>query len=122
MGVLFGLANQLVLAVIAIGLAAMIVWGYMMWIKRRPTHTARTTNGPRARAGRPPARGVLDAVPLCIIPIGAVLTFLIGFFAPLLGISLLGFLIVDAIIGHPQKRATSQIRRSDATDDHPLIG
>ena len=104
MGVLFGLANQLVLAVIAIGLAAMIVWGYLMWIKRRPTRTA---NGTRARAGRPPARGVLDAVPLWIIPIGAVVTFLVGFFAPLLGISLLVFLAVDAVIGHRHTRTAA---------------
>ncbi|BBE21343.1 hypothetical protein MN0502_02260 [Arthrobacter sp. MN05-02] len=104
MGVLFGLVNQLVLAVIAIGLAAIIVWGYLMWIKRRPT---RTTDGTRARAGRPPARGVLDAVPLWIIPIGAVVTFLVGFFAPLLGISLLVFLAVDALIGHRQTRTAA---------------
>jgi uncharacterized iron-regulated membrane protein len=107
MGVLFGLANQLVLAVIAIGLAVMIVWGYLMWIKRRPT---RTTNGTRARAGRPPARGVLNSVPLWIIPIGAVVTFLVGFFAPLLGISLFAFLAVDAVLGHRHtRRATAGV-------------
>ncbi|BBE24651.1 hypothetical protein MN0502_35340 (plasmid) [Arthrobacter sp. MN05-02] len=82
----------------------MIVWGYLMWIKRRPTRTA---NGTRARAGRPPARGVLDAVPLWIIPIGAVVTFLVGFFAPLLGISLLVFLAVDAVIGHRHTRTAA---------------
>ncbi len=105
MGVLFGLVNQIVLAVVAIGLAAMIVWGYLMWIKRRPT---RTVEGKQASAGRPPARGVVDAVPLWIIPIGAVLIFIIGFFAPLLGISLLAFLIIDAIVGHRQQKLTRQ--------------
>lgn len=105
MGVLFGLVNQLVLAVIAIGLAAIIVWGYLMWFKRRPT---RTTDGRQARVGRPPTRGVLDAVPLWIIAIGAVITFLVGFFAPLLGISLLAFLAIDAILGHRQQKLTHQ--------------
>ncbi|KQO02156.1 hypothetical protein ASF21_16155 [Arthrobacter sp. Leaf234] len=109
MGVLFGLANQVVLAVIAIGLAAMIVWGYLMWIRRRPTRantrtTAGTGAGTTAYVGRPPRRGVLDAVPLWIIAVGTVIVFLVGFFAPLLGISLLAFLAVDALIGHRQRK------------------
>jgi uncharacterized iron-regulated membrane protein len=105
MGVLFGLANQLVLAVIAIGLAAMIVWGYMMWIKRRPT---RASNGTQAKVGRPPARGVLNAVPVWVFPVGAVITVLIGMFAPLLGISVLAFFIIDVILGHRQRKITHQ--------------
>lgn len=37
MGLLFGLPNQLVLLAVAGGLAAMVIWGYVMWWKRRPT-------------------------------------------------------------------------------------
>ena len=36
-GLLFGLSNQLALLAVAVGLAAMVVWGYVMWWKRRPT-------------------------------------------------------------------------------------
>lgn len=37
MGVLFGLANQLVLIVFATGLVVLVVMGYLMWWRRRPT-------------------------------------------------------------------------------------
>lgn len=36
---LFGLANQFVLFVLAIGIAAMVVWGYVMWGQCRPMTT-----------------------------------------------------------------------------------
>ncbi len=38
MGMLFGLANQIGLFVLAVGIAAMVVWGYVMWW-RPPTGT-----------------------------------------------------------------------------------
>src|SRR5262249_31046389 len=50
MGYLFGPANQILLASLALGLLCMIVWGYRMWWQRRPTRT-------RAPLGAPPARG-----------------------------------------------------------------
>ena len=40
MGVLFGLANQLVLVAVALGLGASVIGGYLMWWKRRPTQGA----------------------------------------------------------------------------------
>lgn len=49
MGLLFGIANQLVLLAVAGGLAAMVIWGYVMWWKRRPTR------GSNWAAGRHPA-------------------------------------------------------------------
>lgn len=56
MGTLFGLANQILLAVLAIGLTCMTVWGYRMWWQRRPTRADR-----RALLGTPPARGAPGA-------------------------------------------------------------
>lgn len=51
MGLLFGLPNQLVLLAVAVGLAAMVVWGYAMWWKRRPSR------GSNWAFGRPAPRG-----------------------------------------------------------------
>lgn len=105
MGVLFGLPNQIVLAVIAMGLAAIIVWGYTMWIKRRPT---RTPNGNRPRIGRPPARGVLRAMPWWAVLALGLLTVIVGVFAPLLGITVLFFLGVDMLIGYRQRQQATK--------------
>lgn len=56
-GVLFGLANQVVLAVIAFGRAGSAIGGYLMWWKRRPTR------GTAWAAGRVPARRFLPTAP-----------------------------------------------------------
>ncbi|GAA3441650.1 PepSY-associated TM helix domain-containing protein [Planomonospora venezuelensis] len=89
MGVLFGLANQILLMALALGLIFMIVWGYRMWWQRRPT---------RGFAA-PYERGGLRAVPLpVLLPVGAA-TVAVGVFVPLLGVSLLAFLAVDAVLG-----------------------
>ncbi len=40
-GTMFGLANQLVLFALAVGIAALVVLGYAMWWKRRPTPGSR---------------------------------------------------------------------------------
>ncbi|GIU57758.1 PepSY domain-containing protein [Arthrobacter sp. NicSoilC12] len=53
MGVLFGLANQIVLPAIALGLAGSVIGGYLMWWKCRPIR------GTAWAAGRPPARRFL---------------------------------------------------------------
>lgn len=37
MGILFGLANQLILIFFASGMVAMVIVGYLMWWRRRPT-------------------------------------------------------------------------------------
>lgn len=92
MGALFGVANQLILIVFAVCLIVMIVWGYAMWWRKRPT---------QKRAAMPAPRGVLAL--LRDMPARAWLPLLIvaaslGWFLPLLGISLLAFLIVDAVV------------------------
>ncbi|MFE5486406.1 PepSY-associated TM helix domain-containing protein [Streptomyces sp. NPDC056527] len=84
-GVFLGLFNQLALAALALALILLILWGYRMWWLRRP--------------GRPVARGAWRKVPpTMLLPLLAV-TALVGWFVPMLGISLLAFLVVDLALG-----------------------
>lgn len=85
MGVTFGLVNQLALAALALALILLIVWGYRMWWLRRP--------------GRPVARGAWRKVPATMLLPLLAATALVGWFVPLLGISLLAFLVVDLALG-----------------------
>lgn len=73
MGTLFGWINQLVLGVIALGLLVVILLGYRVWWKRRRT--------------RP---GLLAGT----------IVFLLAYsvMAPMFGISLVAFLVLDAVI------------------------
>ena len=99
MGTLFGLANQLALAALALGLAAMIVFGYLMWWQRRPTRGAR-----RAVVGRPPARGAWQQLPAWVIAVGVPVVFALGWAMPLFGVPLALFLLIDVLVGTYQKR------------------
>lgn len=92
-GVFLGLPNQLALAAVAFALIMLIVWGYRMWWLRRPTKERRLS------AGRPMPRGAWRKAPVtALLPLAA-LTALVGWFVPLLGISLLVFLAVDLLLG-----------------------
>lgn len=109
MGILFGLANQLALVALACALVSVIVRGYILWWRRRPT---RNTMRP---VGRSPARGAWRRVhPAAIVAVvaGAVV---VGWFVPLLGLSLLAFLLVDGVLGTLQtpifSSAVSSLRR-----------
>ncbi|MFJ2840027.1 MULTISPECIES: PepSY-associated TM helix domain-containing protein [Nocardia] len=94
MGLLFGIANQLLLLAVALGLCALIVLGYLMWWQRRPTKATG-----KFAAGVPPRRGVLRRTSLWLtVPLVAA-AVLVGWFIPLIGLSLLGFLIVDVALG-----------------------
>ncbi|WP_306210285.1 PepSY-associated TM helix domain-containing protein [Actinoplanes sp. RD1] len=99
MGDLFGLANQLVLAALALGLITVIVWGYRMWWQRRPTRADR-----RALAGAPPARGAWQQLPSWGIVLGVPVVFAIGWFMPLFGVPLAGFLLIDVLVGALRRR------------------
>ncbi|AZL08718.1 PepSY-associated TM helix domain-containing protein [Brevibacterium aurantiacum] len=93
MGNMFGLPNQLVLFALASGIACMVVWGYVMWWQRRPKHD---TN---RKFGVTPARGVLRRSPWWgIVSVVAVAGF-VAWFLPVLGVSLIGFILVDLILG-----------------------
>jgi uncharacterized iron-regulated membrane protein len=101
MGLLFGLANQLVLFVLALGIGSMVVLGYLMWWKRRPTRE------PRGLGGPPPARGALRDAPWWGLALVAVVAVGIGLFLPLVGWTLLGFLVLDTVVGLRAARATT---------------
>jgi uncharacterized iron-regulated membrane protein len=97
MGLLFGVANQIVLAALATGLACMIVWGYVLWWRR----------GPGRRPGHVPADGVLRSLPRGLLVGVVVVTIAVGVAVPLLGASLLVFLLLETLLdrrrtGEPQ--------------------
>lgn len=93
MGVMFGLANQIVLFVIALAIAGMVVLGYVMWSKRRPPRSA------RAFGGSPPARGVLRDAPWWGLAGVAAVGAIVGLWLPLVGWTLVGFLVIDVVAG-----------------------
>lgn len=90
MGLLFGLANQLLLAAAMLALVAMVVWGYRMWWQRRPRG---------GLVGRPYPRGSLRRLPWPLIAVVVAVAAGVGWFLPLLGVSLAAFLVVDVLIG-----------------------
>lgn len=104
MGFLFGLANQILLAALAIGLLCVIVWGYRMWWQRRPTRADRARP-----VGAPPARGAWQQLPTWAIVVGVPLTVAIGWALPLLGVPLLVFLAIDLALGAARRRRTSGV-------------
>ncbi|MGJ0388530.1 PepSY-associated TM helix domain-containing protein [Microbacterium sp. CGR1] len=97
MGVMFGLANQIVLFVVALALASMVVLGYLMWWRRRP---ARDSN---RLVGAPPSPALRSA-PWWGIGVVAAASVLIGLWLPLVGWTLLAFLAVDAVLGVLRRR------------------
>lgn len=87
MGVLFGLPNQLALIAFGIALCVMIVWGYRMWWMRRPQQTAMD-----------PAQTLCQswlALPLWGRAVSLVVSVMLGLMMPVMGCSLLLFVIVD---------------------------
>jgi uncharacterized iron-regulated membrane protein len=90
MGLLFGLPNQLALAAMAVGLLAMIFWGYRMWWQRRPTRGGWSSPLVRRGALRGMSQPVLFAVVLGALVLGWVL--------PVLGVSLVAFLVLDGVL------------------------
>jgi uncharacterized iron-regulated membrane protein len=95
MGVLFGVANQLVLVAFGVGMITLIVLGYRMWWRRRPTG---------GRGGQPVPRGRLRRATQPTAFVAVLLAVAIGWFAPLFGISLLAFLAIDGMLGWRARR------------------
>ncbi len=94
MGLMFGLLNQLLLLAAMIGLITVVVRGYLMWWRRRPTLDAG-----RFALGRAPRRGALRKSSLWpVVPLVAA-ALVVGWFVPLVGVSLLAFLVIDVLIG-----------------------
>ncbi|MBO0681269.1 PepSY domain-containing protein [Mycolicibacterium sp. S2-37] len=98
MGLLFGLLNQLLLLAVAVGLVTVIVRGYVMWWRRRPTR------GSAWAVGRPPMRGGIRRLQPAAIAALIVTTVAVGWFLPLLGITLAGFVAIDLLIGAVKAR------------------
>ncbi|GGC63441.1 PepSY domain-containing protein [Hoyosella rhizosphaerae] len=98
MGTLFGLANQIALLAVAIGLVTVIVRGYVMWWQRRPLR------GSRYAVGKAPRRGALRSLPP--VGIGAVLVtaVVVGYAVPLFGASLVAFVVVDTFVSVVRRR------------------
>ncbi|MFG1791354.1 PepSY-associated TM helix domain-containing protein [Nocardia sp. NPDC049149] len=94
MGLLFGLLNQLLLLAVMVGLITVLVRGYLMWWRRRPTRGARGF-----ALGRAPRRGALRRAPLWLAVPAVLVAALIGWFVPLVGLSLLAFVVIDVLIG-----------------------
>ncbi|MEP7762559.1 PepSY-associated TM helix domain-containing protein [Sanguibacter sp. 25GB23B1] len=98
-GTLFGLVNQLVLVAVAGAIALMVVWGYRMWWQRRPTRR------PGRPVGKAPARGTFLRTPwwgqLAVLAVAAG----VGLFLPLVGVSLVAFLVIDVLLGRREGRA-----------------
>lgn len=94
MGSLFGLPNQIALALLAVSLITLIVLGYRMWWRR----------GRAGAFGRPIPRGAWRQMPRPVL-LGLVAGLvLLGWFLPLFGIPLAAFLLVDVCLGWRARR------------------
>jgi uncharacterized iron-regulated membrane protein len=98
MGSLFGLVSQLALAITAVGLLCVMFWGYRMWWLRRPTRGGMLALAPLAR------RGALRTLSQPVVFVVVLATVTVGWLMPVLGASLLVFLVCDAAAGALARR------------------
>ena len=87
MGILFGLANQLLLIAFGIALCVLIVWGYRMWWMRRPAQSAVN-----------PVQTLCQswlALSGWARAVTAIVSVLLGLAMPVMGVSLALFVLVD---------------------------
>ncbi len=92
-----GGVGQVLLIVTMIAVTASVLWGYQMWWQRRPQH------GDGFRLGRAPRRGAWRAAPRGRLTAAVVATAIVGVILPVFGVSLLGFLLLDAVIGYVRR-------------------
>ncbi|GAA0942794.1 PepSY-associated TM helix domain-containing protein [Actinocorallia libanotica] len=93
-GQLFGPANQVLLAALALGLVLLIGWGYLMWWRRG-----------RHGFGRPVPRGAWRTVPPWALALLAAGALGAAWLVPLFGYPLAAFLVLDVLIGRLRGRA-----------------
>ncbi|GAA4864861.1 PepSY-associated TM helix domain-containing protein [Actinomycetospora straminea] len=105
MGYLFGVANQVVLGVLALGLACVVVWGWVLWFRR----------GPGRRPGHVPADGVLRSLPRGLLAGVVAVTVVVGLLVPLLGASLLAFLLLETLLDRRRTGAPTGSREPQKT-------
>jgi uncharacterized iron-regulated membrane protein len=96
MGLLWGLPNQLALVALALGVLCTVFWGYRMAWLRRPTGTQL----PTAPGRRGALRDLSQPVALAVV----LVTVAVGWAMPVLGSTLAGFLVLDALL-HRRRRA-----------------
>ncbi|QLR44263.1 PepSY domain-containing protein [Enterobacter sp. RHBSTW-00994] len=87
MGILFGLANQLVLIAFGIALCVLIIWGYRMWWMRRPAQSVAS-----------PVQTLCQswlALPLAGRSMTVVVCALLGLALPVMGASLALLMLID---------------------------
>ncbi|MCS7486910.1 membrane protein [Marinomonas sp. BSi20414] len=87
MGILFGVANQIILAFFGLSLCLMIIWGYKMWWLRRP----------QAGSSAKPLRQAWKKLSGTQKTITLLIAIILGVSMPVMGISLLVFLIIDTL-------------------------
>ncbi|MDZ5079053.1 PepSY domain-containing protein [Nesterenkonia sp. HG001] len=105
MGTLFGLANQALLFGLSTGLALMVIWGYVMWWQRRPRHGGRAM-------GPAPAPGALRRAPWWGVLLTVGSAALVAWFLPVLGVSLVAFVIGDVLWqAHLRRRFRQEVDR-----------
>jgi len=79
---LFGIGTQLIMTVLALGIAAMVAFGYRMWWLRRP---------PGGWGAPPPMRGWIRRAPLALLIVIAVLAWVL----PTLAVALAVWLVLE---------------------------
>ncbi|WP_328527495.1 PepSY domain-containing protein [Nocardioides sp. NBC_00368] len=92
-GTLFGLANQLALALLAVGSLVLLGLGYRMWWQRRPSRSGRTLPAPVWRTLSVPM------LVLVILAAGA-----LGWAMPVFGVTLVAFVVLDGTVGALRRR------------------
>jgi uncharacterized iron-regulated membrane protein len=104
MGTLFGIVNQILLVAVALTLITVILLGYRMWWRRRPSRSAGFVlpKGPR--------RGALSALRLYEAALVIIALAVFGYFAPFFGLSLIVFVAVDVVLGWRKTRFAASHR------------
>lgn len=87
MGVLFGVANQVVMTMLGLALIGMIIYGYRIWWQRRPP------------AGSMPRTLIQSWLYLKTMQkfVVVLIAVLIGWALPMIGLSLIAFLLIDLV-------------------------
>ncbi|MEH0888171.1 PepSY-associated TM helix domain-containing protein [Enterobacter sp. UNJFSC 003] len=87
MGILFGIANQLLLIAFGIGLCVLIIWGYRMWWMRRPTQSAASPAQTLCQSWLALSHSARGST--------VVASVLLGLALPVMGVSLVVFIVID---------------------------
>ncbi len=98
MGILFGLANQLLLLAFGLALCVLIIWGYRMWWMRRPAQSAVS-----------PVQTLCQswlALSVWGRGVTVLISVLLGLALPVMGVSLALFVLVDWLRWRAATRVT----------------